>query len=310
MPRTSVENAPWPALPLESWRDTYATLHMWTQVVGKVSLALTPRTNHFWNIAFRVTARGLATPLMKAGDVALTMTFDFIGHQLLIECSDGRTERIALEPRTVADFYRLVMEALHRLGIAVRIWTMPVEVPSPVRFEEDTAHASYDAASAQTFWGVLVAIAPVFEQFRSEFLGKSSPFHFFWGSFDVALTRFSGRRAPERPGADPVTRESYSHEVISHGFWPGGTLFSGGFVGEPVFYAYAAPEPEGFKTASIRPDAASYSELGEFFLPYERVRTAASPAADLMTFLRSTYDAAATLAGWNRAELERQIERV
>src|SRR5262245_1015522 len=193
------ETSNWPAMSFPNWRDTQATLHMWTQVVGKVSLALTARTNHFWNIAFRVTARGLATPLMTAGGVSLTMTFDFVDHQLLIECSHGGSERIALEPRSVADFYRLVMEALQRLGIAVRIWTMPVEVAAPIRFELDTTHAAYDAASADAYRRVLVSIDPVFEQFRSEFLGKSSPFHFFWGSFDVALTRFSGRRAPERP---------------------------------------------------------------------------------------------------------------
>jgi hypothetical protein len=306
MPLNPHDTAPWPALPFESWRETYATVHMWTQVVGKIALALTPRVNHFWNVAFHVTPRGLTTPLMAAGDVRLTMIFDFVDHRLIVECGDGRTERIALEPRSVSEFYRLVMETLARLKIDVRIWTMPVEVPAPIRFEEDTVHASYDPAATQTCWRIFAAIAPVFEQFRSEFLGKCSPYHFFWGSFDMALTRFSGRRAPERPGADAVTRESYSHEVISHGFWPGNAV-----IGEPVFYAYAAPEPEGFKTAAIKPEGALYHpEFGEFFLPYERVRTAPSPAADLLAFLKSTYAAAADRAGWNRDELERQVERV
>ena len=292
----------WPALPLDAWRDTYATLHMWMQVVGKVCLALTPPTNHFWNIAFQITARGLTTPAMYAGSRVLTMTFDFLDHQLVVQSSDGRTERIPLAPRTVAEFYRTVMETLRRLDVDVHIWPMPVEVPNPIRFDRDDVHRSYDAAAAQAFWRILVAIKPVLERFRCEFVGKCSPVHFFWGSFDVAVTRFSGRRAPERPGADAMTREAYSHEVISHGFWPGG-----GPIAEPVFYAYAAPEPPGFKTAAVRPSAAFYStELNEFFLPYDAVRTAASPDDELTAFLASTYDAAAALAGWNRAELERK----
>jgi len=292
----------WPALPLDAWRDTYATLHMWMQVVGKVCLALTPPTNHFWNIAFQITARGLTTPAMYADSRVLTMTFDFLDHQLVVQSSDGRTERIPLAPRTVAEFYRTVMETLRRLDVDVHIWPMPVEVPNPIRFDRDDVHRSYDAAAAQAFWRILVAIKPVLERFRCEFVGKCSPVHFFWGSFDVAVTRFSGRRAPERPGADAMTREAYSHEVISHGFWPGG-----GPIAEPVFYAYAAPEPPGFKTAAVRPSAAFYStELNEFFLPYDAVRTAASPDDELTAFLASTYDAAAALAGWNRAELERK----
>ncbi len=301
MERLSEVNAAWPALPLEGWRDTYATLHMWTQVVGKISLALTPRTNHFWNIAFHVTPRGLSTPLMTAGDRSFTMTFDFVAQQLVILCSDGRVETISLEPRTVADFYRVVMDTLHRMGIDVRIWTMPVEVPDPIRFEADVVHRSYDPASANAFWRALVSMQPVFERFRSGFIGKSSPVHFFWGSFDLAVTRFSGRRAPERPGADSITRESYSHEVISHGFWPGS-----GAVQEPAFYAYEAPEAPGFKSAAVQPAAASYrTELSIFVLPYETVRTAASPESALMAFLNSTYNAGADLAHWNRAELER-----
>jgi hypothetical protein len=291
----------WPALPLAGWRDTYATLHMWTQVVGKICLALTPMTNHFWNIAFRVTARGLVTPPMIAGRNTITVTFDFVDHQLVIDSSDGRTERLALEPRTVADFYSAVMALLDRLDVHVRIWPMPVEVPSPIRFEEDTVHHDYDAAAARTCWDVILAIAPVFEQFRSRFTGKCSPVHFFWGSFDLAVTRFSGRTAPERPGADAITREAYSHEVISHGFWPGSAALP-----EPAFYAYAVPEPEGLKRAAVKPAAAYYNTgLSEYILPYEAVRTTADPSADLMSFLESTYDTAANLAQWKRTELER-----
>ena len=301
MTPTSAQSDAWPALPLEAWRDTYATLHMWTQVVGKVCLALTPRSNHFWNIAFQVTSRGFITPTLMAGDRALTIAFDFISHQLLIQCSDGGLEAIALEPRTVADFYGAVMSALHRMGVDVHIWTMPVEVANPIRFDEDTVHRSYDPAYANAHWRALVAMKPVFEQFRCRFVGKCSPVHFFWGSFDMAVTRFSGRRAPPRPDADSITRESYSHEVISHGFWAGS-----GAITEPAFYAYAAPEPAGFKTAAVSPHEAYYSnELSIFILPYEVVRVAASPEDVLMEFVETTYDAAAKLAAWNRAELER-----
>jgi hypothetical protein len=291
----------WPALPLGAWRETYDTLHMWAQIVGKVCLAMTPRTNHWWNVAFRPTSRGLATPMMSAGDRALTMTFDLMGHRLVLQLSDGTTETIALEPQTVADFYRSVMSTLARLGVNVRIWPMPVEVPHPIRFESDVMHHEYDAAAATTFCHQLVAMTPIFEQFRGRFIGKCSPVHFFWGSFDLACTRFSGRRAPERPGADSITREAYSHEVISHGFWPGSTELP-----EPAFYAYAAPEPEGFKDAKITPSAAYYhAGLSIFILPYETVRTSASPAAMLTEFFESTYDAGATLARWDRANLER-----
>jgi len=296
-----MNHARWPALTSEHWRETYATLHMWTQIVGKICLALTPLSNHFWNITFQVTARGLATPLIPAGDRTFTMMFDFIGHQLLIQTSDGAAETIPLEPRTVADFYALVMNALRRLHIDVHIWTQPVEIPNPIRFENDVTHGAYDAESANTLWRMLVVIKPVLERFRCKFIGKCSPVHFFWGSFDLAVTRFSGRRAPERPGADAMTREAYSHEVISHGFWPGS-----GSVSEPSFYAYAAPEPPGFKTANVRPALAFYStEFSEFFLPYDAVRKSASPDDDLAAFLDTTYAAGATLAGWNRAELER-----
>jgi len=294
--------ANWPALPLSAWRDTYATLHMWMQVVGKVCLVLTPLTNHFWNVAFHLTPRGLATPPMAHRGQTFSMTFDFVDHQLVLQCADGRIERIPLQPRTVADFYALLLETLGRLGLAVRVWAMPVEIPDPVRFDLDTVHRAYDPAAASDFWRVLLAIKPAFDVFRAGFVGKCSPVHFFWGSFDLALTRFSGRRAPERPGADAITREAYSHEVISHGFWPGS-----GPVQEAAFYAYAAPEPDGLKQAAVEPAAAYYChELSEFILPYEAVRTAPSPADDLLAFLRSTYDPAATLAAWNRSELERR----
>jgi hypothetical protein len=292
----------WPALPFAAWQDTYATLHMWTQIVGKIVLATTPLTNHFWNVTFRVSSRGLVTPTLAAGDRALVITFDFVDHKLVFQCSDGASAAIALEPCTVADFYARVMQTLRQLGIDIRIWTMPVEVPDPIRFEADTVHRSYDPVSAQAFWRALVSIVPVLENFRGRFVGKCSPVHFFWGSFDLAVTRFSGRRAPERPDADSITRESYSHEVVSHGFWPGG-----GAIREPAFYAYAVPQPAGFKTAPVRPAAAYYStELSEFILPYEAARTSASPAAELTSFLESTYDQAAALAHWNRGELERE----
>ena len=291
----------WPALPLNEWRDTRDTLQMWTQIAGKVCLALTPRVNHFWNIALHFTARGLVTPPLPFGGRTFTMTFDFVAHELVIQVSDGRRETVALRPQTVADFYRTVVDTLGRLGIEVPIWPMPVEVPEPIRFDRDTTHHSYDADAARRCWEVLLAITPVFQAFRAEFIGKCSPVHFFWGSFDLAVTRFSGRRAPERPGADSITREAYSHEVISHGWWPGGGPIDG-----PAFYAYAAPEPDGLKTAAIEPAAAYYStELSEFILPYEAVRRAADPEADLRAFLRTTYDAAARLARWDRANLER-----
>ena len=292
----------WPRLSHPEWRQTYDTVHMWTQVAGKICLALTPLTNHFWNITLRVTPRGLVTPLLCHEGRALTMTFDFIDHAFTIECADGATERIPLAPRTVADFHAAVMAALARLGVTVRIWTTPVEVPNPIPFERDTVHRSYDRAAMAAFAAALAMITPVLERFRGGFIGKSSPVHFFWGSFDLAVTRFSGRRAPERAGADSITREAYSHEVISHGFWLGG-----GAVTEPAFYAYAAPEPAGFRTASVQPDAAYYSQdLSEFILPYEAVRTAPSPSTALASFLDSTYTAGAGLAGWDRPALERR----
>jgi len=295
----------WPPLPLDAWKPTYETLHLWMQIVGKITLALTPLSNHFWNGAFRVTARGIETPPLTSGAQRLTMTFDFLSHQLVIASSERGTENIALEPRSVAAFYREVLSALERLGVPVKIWPMSVELPVNLRLDRDEVHSSYDPAGAEACWRALLAMQPVFESFRGRFVGKCSPVHFFWGSFDLAVSRFNGARAPERTEADTVMKkimqEAYSHEVISHGFWPGG-----GPVPEPVFYAYIAPEPEGFKTAAVRPDAAFYStDMSEFLLPYEAVRAAKDPEATLRAFLDTTYNAAADLANWERAKLER-----
>jgi hypothetical protein len=291
----------WPALPLESWKDTCETLHMWTQVVGKVRLALTPLVNHWWNVPLYVTARGLTTSRIPYGARAFELRFDFVAHELVLETSEGTVKMLALRPQTVAEFYRACMEMLQGEGIAVKIWRMPVEVPDPIPFDEDRVHASYDAEKVERFWRVLLSADAVFQQFRSEFIGKASPVHFFWGSFDLAVTRFSGRRAPERPGADRVTREAYSHEVSSVGWWPGG----GGVEG-PAFYSYAAPAPEGFAGARVRPSAARFDTgLGEFLLMYDDMCGGASPSGDLLAFCRSTYEAAAELGKWDRGALER-----
>jgi len=275
---------------------------MWAQVVGKITLALTPRMNHFWNVAMLITSSGLSTPALTYRDLTFTMVFDFIHHRLVIECSNGKTEMVSLKPMTVAEFYQVVMDTLDRMGISVRIWPMPVEIPDPIRFNKDVIHHTYNPQSANAFWNTLIGIKPIFEVFRCRFIGKSSPVHFFWGSFDLASTRFSGRRAPARPNADSITKESYSHEVISHGFWPGS-----GAIQEPAFYAYAAPEPPGFNHAPVKPSAAFYSkDMSEFILPYEAVRTSNSPQADLAAFLESTYDAGAELGKWDRSALERR----
>jgi hypothetical protein len=296
-----VTNESWPELPLELWRDTYATLHMWTQIVGKICLALTPRVNHFWNVSFFVTSRGLATPALPCGERTFNMTFDFVAHQLVTRCSDGAARSIPMSARTVAQFYRDTMDMLHELGIDVKIRTLPAEVPDPIRFELDTVHASYDPVYAQRFWQILLQVSRVMQGFRAGFVGKCSPVHFFWGSFDLAVTRFSGRPAPERPGADSITREAYSHEVISHGFWPGS-----GAAQYAAFYAYAAPEPAGLKDAHVLPADAFYSpDLSEFILPYDKVRSQPDPAKTLESFLQSTYDAGARLAQWDRGGLER-----
>jgi hypothetical protein len=289
----------WPALRYDDWKDTYATLHMWSQVVGKVVLAQAVPINHSWGISLAVTARGLTTPTVPHGDRAFTIAFDFIDHLLVIETTDGDRRVLPLEPRTVADFYRLVMTTLHEMALPVKIWPVPVEIPAPIPFEQDTVHHTYEPELAARFWQILLQVHRVFTESRAAFIGKSSPVHFFWGAFDLAVTRFSGRPAPPRDGP-AFMREAYSHEVISHGFWPGS-----GPVLEPAFYAYAVPEPNGLKSAAVRPDAAFYhQELGEFILPYEAVRLAPSPAAAIADFVESTYDRAATLAGWDRAALD------
>ncbi|MGQ4646223.1 DUF5996 family protein [Lyngbya aestuarii] len=296
----------WPSLPLADWQDTYATLHLWTQIIGKIRLALAPQLNHWWQSTLYVTPRGLTTASIPYETRNFQISFDFLDHQLQIDGSDGITQRIALAPRSVADFYQTVMATLREIGIEVRIWTMPQEVAEPLPFEQDYQHAAYDPEYAQRFWRILVQVDRVMTVFRSRFIGKSSPVHFFWGSFDLAVTRFSGRRAPEHPGgvpnmADWVTREAYSHEVSSCGFWPGG-----GSVVEPVFYAYAYPIPEGFRDYPIQPREAFYSsEMQEFILPYEAVRQADDPDGVLLAFLQSTYKAAANLGHWDRAALER-----
>jgi hypothetical protein len=291
----------WPELPLEAWQDTYATLHMWTQIVGKVRLALSPRINQWWEVALYVTARGLTTSAIPYGDRIFEVQFDFIDHKLMIQTSWGSSKTLALRAQSVADFYAEFMSALQSLGIEVKIWTMPVEVPNPVRFPSDTQHASYDPEYANRFWRILVSCENIFQEFRAGFIGKDSPVHFFWGSFDLCVTRFSGRRAPERAGADFITREAYSHEVISAGFWPGG-----GDIKGAAFYCYAAPEPAGFGAQAVSPAAAFYHpQLHEYLLMYDDVRRAASPRKDLLSFLQSTYDAGANLARWDRKELER-----
>ena len=298
----------WPSLPFEEWRETCATLHMWTQVVGKVRLAQAPHVNHWWQVPLYLSARGLTTSPVPYGERTFQVDFDFQGHRLLIETSDGDSREMKLAPRTVADFYGEFMSALRSLGLEVRIWTTPVEVANPVPFEKDETHASYDAEYANRFWRALVQAERVLQKFRSRFLGKCSPVHFFWGSFDLAVTRFSGRPAPPHPGApgvaDSITREAYSHEVSSAGLWPGGDALP-----EPIFYAYAYPEPEGFKDCPVRPDAAYYNaDFREFVLPYEAVRRAADRDGSLLEFLQSTYEAAADLGHWDRAGLERKAD--
>ena len=291
----------WPALPLEEWEDTRATLHMWTQIVGKIRLEQTPLVNHWWNVPLYVSARGLTTTAMPYEERFFEMAFDFIDHQLAIKCSDGASASVALEPKSVAKFYQQTMAALRSLDIELTIWKMPVEIPDPIPFDEDEQHASYDRQYVERCWQVLRSSERVLQDFRSRFIGKCSPVHFFWGSFDLAVTRFSGRPAPPRPDADPITREAYSHEVISHGWWPGQ-----GPLGKPAFYSYTAPAPEGLSNAKIRPDKAYYSkDLSEFLFLYDDVRNAPDPDDALMEFCQSTYEAGANLARWDRASLER-----
>jgi hypothetical protein len=297
----------WPELPLSEWVDTCATLQLWTQVIGKIRLAHAPMINHWWQVTLYVTSRGLTTSPIPYGARAFQIDFDFIDHRLVIQTSDGAVESIALIPRTVADFYAEVMGRLRGLGLETRIWTMPVEIDGAIPFEDDREHAAYDADYAQRFWRILVHADRVCTRFRSGYLGKVSPVHFFWGSFDLAVTRFSGRTAPRLTGQSPnlgawVMQEAYSHEVSSCGFWPGNGAF-----GQPAFYSYAYPEPAGFAAAQVQPAAAAYNEdLGQFILPYEAVRQAPSPDECLAAFLSSTYSAAADLAHWDRHALERK----
>jgi hypothetical protein len=295
------EQDPWPELPLEAWQDTYATLHLWTQIVGKVRLALSPNINHWWGVPLYVNAVGLTTSAIPYARGNFEMQFDFIHHQLVIQTSNDAIAALALAPQSVADFYRDFMATLGSLGIAVKIWKMPVEVPDPIPFDQDRQHASYDPEYANRFWRILVSCDEVFKEFRAGFIGKASPVHFFWGSFDLATTRFSGRRAPERAGADSITREAYSHEVSSVGFWPGGSDVKGA-----AFYAYAAPEPAGFGQYPVGPAEAFYQpQLKEFILMYDDMRRVPAPRETLLAFMQSTYEAGADLGKWNRKELEK-----
>jgi Family of unknown function (DUF5996) len=292
----------WPALPFEAWKDTCETLHMWTQIVGKVRMELSPFVNHWWHVTLYVTPRGLTTSPIPYRGSTFDVAFDFIDHTLLIRTSAGTSKAMPLIPRTVAAFYQEFMACLQALGIEVAINTLPSEVQHPIRYDQDEVHGSYDPVYVQCFWRILMQVDQVFKEFRSPFLGKCSPVHFFWGSFDLAVTRFSGRRAPERPGVDRITREAYSHEVISCGFWPGDETFKA-----PAFYSYTVPAPPGLQAASLRPSAAWYSpDKGEFLLRYDDVRSTDAPEQVLQEFLQSTYEAGATLAHWDRQALERE----
>ncbi|WP_407166756.1 DUF5996 family protein [Bradyrhizobium sp. ORS 111] len=295
----------WPELPIAAWRDTAATLQLWTQIVGKIRLVKSPWLNHSWHVTLYVTPRGLTTSPIPDGDRTFEIDFDFIDHVLLMSTSDGPARQFALAGQSVASFYTTIMANLQDLGIDVTIDEMPNELPDPVRFSQDTQHASYDADAVRRFHQILVNCDRVFKQFRTAFLGKASPVHFFWGSFDLAVTRFSGRAAPQHPGGvphlpDAVAHEAYSHEVSSAGFWPGG-----GAIDYPAFYSYAYPEPAGYRSTQVRPEAAFFSEaLGEFVLPYDAVRAASDPDRALLDFLQSSYEAAAINANWNRDALE------
>ncbi|MGY4476484.1 DUF5996 family protein [Bradyrhizobium sp. USDA 3364] len=295
----------WPELPTAAWRDSSATLQLFTQIAGKIRLAKSPWLNHSWHVTLYVTARGLTTSPIPDGDRTFQIDFDFIDHLLRISTSDGAERQFALAGQSVASFYAAVTSNLKDLGVDVAIDEIPNEVADPIPFSQDTQHAAYDADAVRRFHQILVNCDRVFKQFRTGFLGKASPVHFFWGSFDLAVTRFSGRTAPRHPGGvphlpDAVAHEAYSHEVSSAGFWPGG-----GAIDYPAFYSYAYPEPAGYRSAPVRPDAAFFSEaLGEFILPYDAVRTAADPDKALLEFLQSSYEAAAINANWDRAALE------
>jgi hypothetical protein len=299
-----IEASDWPALPYAAWAETYATLHLWTQVVGKIRLALTPWQNHSWHVALYVTTRGLTTSPIPCGARSFEIRFDFVEHALDITVSDGAARRLPLRAQSVADFYREITAALAELGISVTIEEAPCEIAGATPFSGDHEHATYDPSHANRFWRVLLQVDRVMKQFRTGFIGKCSPVHFFWGSFDIAVTRFSGRTAPRFPGKVPglaaeVMHEAYSHEESSAGFWPGG------YGVEASFYSYAYPEPPGFRTSQVLPKDASFSEkLGEFLLPYEAVRNAPDPDAALLAFFQSTYEAAARSANWDRAALE------
>ena len=298
----------WPDIPLAAWRDTFATLHLWTQMVGKVRLVNTPWLNHSWHATLYVTARGLTTSPIPYEGRTFELEFDFTAHRLDLRSSDGRRDEVPLRPQTVATFHGLLMDALRRLDLHVRITSKPSEIVDPIPFAQDEVHRSYDAEYVHRFWQALVQADRVFKIFRSRFIGKASPVHYFWGAGDLAVTRFSGRRAPQHPGGIPnlpdwVTREAYSHEVSSCGFWPGG-----GAIDYPAFYSYAYPPPAGFAEALVGPEGAFYSkDYGEFILPYDRVARAASPDETLLEFLQSTYEAAATLAAWDRSALESDL---
>ncbi|HXV74963.1 MAG TPA: DUF5996 family protein [Candidatus Polarisedimenticolaceae bacterium] len=302
-------DARWPELPYEPWKRTAATLQLWTQIVGKIRATLTPWTNHSWHVTLYVSDRGLTTGPIVHGERTFSIEFDLIGRRLVVSTCDGERALVPLEPQTTADFYRRTMRALHDLQLTVAIHRYPNEVPEPRRFDLDREHASYDAEAAERFWRVLLQVDRVFRVFRAGFIGKVSPVHFFWGSFDLAVTRFSGREAPEHPGGIPnlpdwVTREAYSHEVSSAGFWPGADALP-----QPIFYSYAYPAPDGFAGARVLPDAASWNaELGEFVLAYDAVRRSSSPDRTLLDFLRTTYEAAADLGRWDRAALERTFD--
>ena len=297
----------WPDLE-SAWIPTYATLHLWTQIVGKIALAKAPPLNHCWSVALQVTARGLTTRPLYHRDRTFTIEFDFEDHQLIVAMSDGARRSLPLASRSVAAFYRELTAMLEEMQLPVRVWTLPVEVPNPVRFTDDTVHATYEPGHVETFWHIVAQCERVFSAARAQFIGKASPVHFFWGSFDLAVTRFSGRPAPPREGPAFMC-DAYSHEVISHGFWPGsgrGTLFGDGPVNEPAFYAYAVPAPPGFEHIHVEPAGAFYHrELGEFILPYRVMRGADDPDRALLTFIDSTYTHAADLAAWDRASLER-----
>ena len=299
-PTSTALSETWPELALKDWKPTYHNLHMWTQMVGKVRLELSPKTNHWWNVPLYIDARGLTTSPIPYGKDVFEIRFDFVDHKLIVDRCDGRRRVLALEPRTVADFYSEFMSTLRSLDLDIAIYAKPVEVVDPIPFAEDTLYRAYDADAAYRFWRIVTSCDSVFKQFRAWFVGKSSPVHFFWGSFDLAVTRFSGRRAPERPGADAITREAYSHEVISAGWWPGGSGVDG-----PAFYCYAAPEPAGLPQQKVQPESAFYHpDLKEFILLYDETRKSQAPERMLLEFLQSTYEAAAALARWDRGELE------